>query len=145
MQGSLFIANDYLGFKRRKLSFLYRSSLKNKKTTHSRGSWVPTLMGLDAGESGALAVAAPGAGASEAVPLAQFLAFSSCFRSFFRLETPRNLKWIFFTLYCLQKPYKNYCPSISYTLSFTWCVDLLNYMISHYKTLKTRMKLHDLG
>jgi len=38
---SLFIANDYLRFKRRKLNFLHRPSLKNKQTANSgrRGAW----------------------------------------------------------------------------------------------------------
>jgi len=46
--------------------------------------------------------------AHAAAPPAEILVFSSCFRSFFRLETLRNLKWIFFTLNCLQKPSKNH-------------------------------------
>jgi hypothetical protein len=64
------------------------------------------------------------------------------FHSFFRLAMPWNLKWIFFTLYCLQIPSKNHCLQYSYTRSFTGCLDLLIYMISHYKT---PLELHDLG
>jgi len=72
-------------------------------------------------------------------------AISCVFVPFFHLETPMNLKWIFFTLYCLQIPSRNHWSSISYPWSFKWWLDLSIYMISHYKTVKTPMKLHDLG
>jgi len=49
-------------------------------------------MRLDAGAPGAIAIAASGAGEPEAAPPGRYLAFSSRFRSFFRLKTPRNLK-----------------------------------------------------
>ena len=57
----------------------------------------------------------------------RILVISSRSQSFFCLETPRNLKWIFFTLYCLQKPYKNhwssfFIPLILHVMS--WFVDL---------------------
>jgi len=68
----------------------------------------------------------------------QFLAFSFCFQSFFHWDTPRNLKWIFFTLHCLKKKsYRNPWSSISYQWSFTRCLDLSIYIVSHYKTLNT--------
>jgi len=73
------------------------------------------------------------------------LVFFSRFQSFSRLKTLRNLKWIFFTLYCLKKSSKNQWLQSSYPWSFTWCLDLSIYMISHFKTLKTPMRLHDLG
>jgi len=73
------------------------------------------------------------------------LAFFARFQLFFRLKTPRNLKWIFFTLYCLQKSSKNHRLQSSYPWSFTWCLYLSIYMISHFKRLKTPMRLHDLG
>jgi len=78
--------------------------------------------------------------AHEAAPVAQNFALSSCFQSFFRLETPRNLKWLFFTLYCLQEPSRNHWLQSSYPWSFTWYLDLSIYMISHYKTLKTPLE-----
>jgi hypothetical protein len=49
------------------------------------------------------------------------------FRSFLCLETPRNLKLIFITLYCLQKPSKNHWYSIFISLILhlmSWFVDL---------------------
>jgi len=81
----------------------------------------------------------PGAGSQtpEAASQVRFLAFSSFFWSFFHLKTLRNLKSIFFTLYCLQQSFKNPWSSIFHPWSFTWCLDLMIYMIPHYKTLKT--------
>jgi len=49
-------------------------------------------MGLDAGAPRAIAIATSGTGGPEAAPLERYLAFSSHFRSFFRLKTPRNSK-----------------------------------------------------
>jgi len=69
-------------------------------------------------------------------PQVLFLAFSFLFRSFFHLKTPRNLKWISFTLYCLQQPSKNPWSSILHPWSCAWCLDVMIYMIPHYKTLK---------
>jgi len=43
-------------------------------------------------------------GVHEAAPVVRILAFLSHFQSCFRLETRRNLKWNFFSLYCLQEP-----------------------------------------
>jgi hypothetical protein len=109
------------------LGFLHRSSLENKLQATSDCSQTQMAHGQ--------VQMAP-----EAVPKVRILAFSSRFQLFFRLETPRNLKWIFFTLYCLQKPSKNHWLQSSYPWSFTWCLDLSIYTISHYKTLKTPME-----
>jgi hypothetical protein len=148
VQEYLFIAYGCLGFKRRKLGFLQRFSLEKSKI-----NFQPAAGCLKA-HTGAPKVErndVPGAKehgtsmwAPEADTQVRFLAFSSRFRSFFRLKTPRNLKWIFFTLYRLQQPFKNHWSSISYHWSFTWCLDLLICMIPHYKTLKTHIWLHDL-
>jgi len=51
MQRSLFIANDYLEFKRRKLSFLHQSSLGNKQTGNYGRSWVQGRINLGVGAS----------------------------------------------------------------------------------------------
>ena len=129
MQGSLFIENDYLGFKIRKMGFFHSFSLKNKLQTifarscalvvHTRAleahEEVTTLLHARVAHGNALM-------AHEASLCVRNLAFSSRFRSFFYLETPRNFKWIFFTFYCLQKPYKNPWTSIFMSLicRFTW-------------------------
>jgi len=136
MQRSLFIVWGYLGFMRRKLGFIHRSSLKNKQKTVFTRIWSCSKGGLTqqrlTSQMHGLMVHAC-AGASEATPHVRF-------RLFFRLRTSMNLKWIFFSLYCLQQPSKNPWSSISYHWSFTWCLDL-----STYITLKTLLELHDLG
>jgi len=67
------------------------------------------------------------AGEPEATPQVRFLAFSSRFRLFFRLETPKNLEWIFFTLYFLQQLSKTLIfNSSSLVLHMMSCFDDLH-------------------
>ena len=83
MQRSLFIVWGYLGFKRRKLGFIHRSSLKNKQKTVFTRIWSCSKGGLTqqrlTSQTHGLMVHAC-AGASEATP-------HVCFRLFFRLRT----------------------------------------------------------
>jgi len=129
MQGSLFIAWGYLGVKRRKLGFIRRYSLENKQKVVDAGHRAHRYKRK----------------APEAAPHVWFLVFSFRFLSFFCYKTPRNLKWISFTLYYLQQLSKNPWSLILHPWSFTRCLDFMIYMIPHYKTLKTPMVLHDIG
>ena len=108
MQRSLFIAKDYLGFRRRKVRFLQRSILENNIASCTNGAW-------------------PGANGARGSPCG---AKVLCFRPVFDRSSVWKLlgTWNdFFTLYCLQS---------SFPWSFGWCLDLSSYMISHYKTMK---------
>lgn len=119
MQGSLFIDHHYLGVQRRKIGVLNQNMLKNKKQ--------------------ALSDHVPCAGrmcASSSPSCANFVVFVH-FRSFFRLAIPWSLKWIFFTLYCIQIPFKNhwyliFIPSILHLVS---CFsDIHDFSLKRHKT-----------
>jgi len=130
VQRSLFIAYDYWGFKRRKLCFLHPSNLENKQiviTEHvgKQGAAITNAASC----AGAHML---GTGEHLAVSYVRFLAFSSRCRSFFHLETPKNLKWIFFTSYCLKKTFKeplvfNYISLMFHVMS--WFVDLYDFSL----------------
>jgi hypothetical protein len=59
--------------------------------------------------------------APEAAPRVLFLVFLSRFRLFFRLKTPRNLKWIFFS-HCIV--FNNLLRTFDLQLFILWFVDL---------------------
>jgi len=82
VQGSLFIAYDYLGFKKRKLGFVHRFYLKNKLWVIEAMATLPHVQVARGNVQEA----------HVAPPVVRNLIFSSRFQSFFRLETPRNLK-----------------------------------------------------
>jgi len=82
----------------------------------------------------------PCANGAHGCPCVRNLAFLFRFRSFFCLETPKNLKWIFFTLYHLQQLSKNHWSS-SFISLILHMMSLSIYIISHYKT---PMELNDL-
>ena len=137
MLGSLFIAYDYLGFKIRKLKFLHRSILENKKT-------------INYGHVCAQGPIPSGTGAHLATSHVRFLAFLSCFfLIFFYHSSVWKLLWTWNEFALLFIVFKNLLRTTrlqtSYHWSFTWCLDLLIYMISYYKTLKTPMEYHDPG
>jgi len=76
--------------------------------------------------------------AHEAAHCVRNLTFLSRFRLFFRLETPMNVKWIFFTLYFLQKPSKNYWNSIFISLILyvmSWFVDLHDFSLQNTQNI----------
>jgi hypothetical protein len=134
VQGSLFAAYDYLGFKRKKLGLFHRFNLKRIKQQ--------TIFACSKAQrrlAGAHEVHGLCAGCTWGSPCARILAFSSRFQLIFRLKTLGT--WNEFSLLCIV--FKNLLRTIglqsSYLYSFMWYLNLLIYTISHYKTLKTYM------
>ena len=135
MQETLFIVYDYLEFKRRKLGFFHRFSLKNKQRavfacscayeahTGAQEAHRSVKHCLMCKRSMACAQEAHGAAS-----MCELLRF----RLFFHLETPMNLKWIFITLYRLKKPSKNHWSSIIISLILyvmSWFVDFHDFSL----------------
>jgi len=96
VQGSLFIANDYLGFKRRKKKhgFSPRFSLKNKLQAisahnHAQEAHTGAYEAVATLPHELMAYAQE---AHEAIHVCKILCFQPVFLSFFLLETHRNLK-----------------------------------------------------
>jgi hypothetical protein len=98
VQGSLFIAYDYIGFKRRKLAFSIVSAWKT-----NNGKFLPAAVHkcIWEGRKRHMLCAQE---AYDATRVCEF-AFSSHFLSFFHLETPRNLKLVFFSFYIVFKSF----------------------------------------
>jgi len=130
------IVLGYLGIKRRKLGFIHRSSLENKQKVVFNRYWVHGCIkqGAWAPEGSRNAVLGVGehgtcVGGVWGIPQMWFFAFSFVLSS----ENSKNLKWIFFTLYCLQQPFKKAWSSILHHWSFTWCryIDLHDYSLQN--------------
>lgn len=114
-----------LGGKRRKIGVLNQNMLKNKQQ--------------------ALSDHVPCAGcmcASGSLSCANFVVFVP-FRAFFRLAIPWSLKWIFFSLYCIQIPFKNhwYLIFISSILHLVSCfADMHDFSLKRHKTPMAKKK-----
>jgi len=126
MRGYLFIMHHYLGVKRKKLGFYnWKQLLENKqKASPDRHSCVRRMGIWDIKKCCLMRRGTWGNASS--VNFAVFVLF---FLSFFHLKMLWNLKWIFFILYCLQRPIKTIDLQSSYPRPFTWCLVLLIYMI----------------